>query len=46
MFVEMKIIAFTKAMCQIFPIRIQVSQEYEVGFFFSNLSHLRPYNSD
>lgn len=46
MFVEMKITALSKAICQIFPTRIQVSQDCGLGCFVSlNLSHPHCYNS-
>lgn len=38
MFMEMKITALTKAMCQIFPTGIGLSQEYGLGCFVSLLS--------
>lgn len=46
MLVEMKIKVFTKAMCQIFPTGIQVSQEHGLGCYVSlNPSHPNPHNA-
>ena len=46
MSVEMKIIAFAKAVCPVFPKRIQASQEYGLSCSVSlNLSHPHPHNS-